>query len=115
MRALTLVPFLVGFLFSNANAQTAPAPDYTSACQTSWNAMAPADKAKTTYSDYLKTCSVNGPAAAPPANTVPVPAAKMTRTEKRKACEEKRVAQQKITPTGSQRKSDFLKSCMASK
>jgi hypothetical protein len=115
MRAFTLLfPIMAGLLIVGARAQTMPSPDYTSACKTSWNAMASADKAKTTYSDYLKTCSANGPTAAPPANTVAKPVTKMSNTQKQAACEKKWTAQQKIMATGTQTRQGFLQACMSS-
>jgi hypothetical protein len=53
MRAILGGALALGF-FSLAGYAASAAPDYSSACKTSWSAMAAADKAKTTYADYLK-------------------------------------------------------------
>jgi hypothetical protein len=113
MRAVFLLPLVTGILFSAANARTAP--DQSSACKTAWDSMASADKSKTNYGDYLKTCQVSGPTAAPAAATVSVPDSQMSKSQKKAACERKWTAAQKITPTGSQTMHDFVAHCMQSR
>ena len=85
------------------------------ACATTWNSMSAADKAKTTYGDYVKTCTANGPSAAPSANTIPKPPQTVNQAEKKQACESKWLAQKQVTPTGSQTHEDFLNNCTQSR
>jgi hypothetical protein len=117
MRAIFSGAVAAGLLMLGGHAADAvqPKPDYSAACKTSWNAMAAADKAKTNYGDYLKTCMENGPSAAPPASTRPVVPTQMSGPEKKQACESKWLAQQKITPTGSQDEATFMANCMSAK
>jgi hypothetical protein len=113
MRAMMGGVLALGFvaLAGYAAADTGSA----AACKTTWNSMAAADKAKTTYGDYLKTCMENGPTAAPMTSTKPVPPVKMNEAEKQQACESKWLAQKKITPTGSQGHDTFVANCLAGK
>ncbi|MBS0279247.1 MAG: hypothetical protein JSR81_16610 [Proteobacteria bacterium] len=114
MRAILGATLALGF-FSLCGYAADAAPDYSSACRTSWNAMAPADRAKTTYSDYFKVCMENGPTAAPSAATRAVRSTPMNKAEKKQACESKWLAQQKITATGSQDEATFMANCMSAK
>ena len=67
MRALTILTIATGLMVSAASADT------MKNCGAAWKAMAPADKAKTTYAAYSKMCLAKGytvpgmTAAAPPA------------------------------------------------
>ncbi|HEY2034784.1 MAG TPA: hypothetical protein VGH02_13965 [Rhizomicrobium sp.] len=110
MRAIMGGVLALGFVVLAAEAATEPGNP--AACKTSWDSMALTEKAKTTYSDYLKTCLENGPTAAPMSATKPVPPAKLNQAEKKQACESKWLAQKKITPTGSQTHRDFLNNCL---
>jgi len=111
MRAIMGGVLVMGFaaLAGYAAADT----DNASACKTSWDAMAAADKAKTTYGDYKKTCMENGPTAAPMTATKPVPAVKMNQSEKQQACESRWLTQSKITPTGSETHDSFMAKCLS--
>lgn len=113
MRAILGGALAMGFVALAGYAADA-GPDYATACKTSWDAMAAADKAKTTYGDYKKTCMENGPSAAPPASTKAVAPVQMNNAERKQACESKWLAQQKITPTGSEAQADFMAKCMTS-
>ncbi|HEY8950426.1 MAG TPA: hypothetical protein VIM56_16190 [Rhizomicrobium sp.] len=111
MRAIMGGVLALGFvaLAGYAAADTSDA----SACKTTWDSMAAADKAKTTYSDYLKTCTENGPTAAPMTTTKPVPPVKLNQSEKQQACESKWLAQSKIAPTGSETHDAFIAKCLS--
>lgn len=112
MRALVLTAVAAMAFTAAASAQ--PNPVNKEACATTWNSMSAADKAKTSYGDYVKICTASGPTAAPPANTVPKPSQTMNQAEKKQACESKWLTQKKVTPTGSQTHEDFLNNCLRS-
>ncbi|HEY4123453.1 MAG TPA: hypothetical protein VGM36_02500 [Rhizomicrobium sp.] len=112
MRILVLAA--VAAIAFTAPASAQPNSFSKDACATTWNSMSAADKAKTTYGDYVKTCTASGPTAAPPANTVPKPAEGMNQAEKKQACESRWLAQKKVTPTGSQTHDDFVNACLKS-
>lgn len=68
MRSLILATVALGLLTGTANADT------MKNCGAAWTAMAPADKAKTTYAAYSKMCLAKGytvPAATATAAATP--------------------------------------------
>jgi len=115
MRAILGGVLAMGFVALGSYAGATSTTGDPQACKYTWNSMSAADKAKTTYSDYLKVCMENGPTAAPTAATRAVPPEHLNTAEKKQACQSRWLTQKKITPTGSQDETAFMAKCMSAK